>query len=358
MNKKLRPRELIWMTLPVVLLGGAAWWFNQQAQLRVGPPRLLPLQWERVPVLPYDVAKGYTFATKTTVQLVGEAEVPDKFGFFVPDYSFVPGTFALQYRKEGAWHNATTSQRALVFSVENMSGKGWHKSVGLTTKFDLRAVPRDAKEVRVTGTFVVRTTFQAPSSWVPPSPVFQADGTSRGPFRLWSSYLKTPFQVGIKSSDEPFPNSQVSRAPGLQVVDAKWIVDPNRPSADLTHHTIALQLRRIDESAWREPYNLFQEDVHLFDAAGHEIQLLDLARAKTRVALDTGFQGIFSANHPASNIMVLVCNGARAPKSGWDAVKSPLRLRATINTEQGWPQKIDVQIPRVEMKLSDFGDAK
>lgn len=350
----------MWMMVPVVLLGGAAWWFNQQARLRSGPLRLLPLQWERVPVLPSDVAKGYAFAAKTTVQPVGEAEVPDKFGFFMPDYSFVPGTFALQHRKEGAYHNATTSQSALKFSIGSLSGKGWRESVELTTRFDLRAVPRDAKEVRATGIFVVRTTFQAPSSWVPPSPVFRPDSVGNGPFRLWAIYLKTPFEVEIKSPDEPFPASQVSRAPGLQVVDAKWIVDPDRPSEDLTHHTIALQLRRVDGSAWREPYDLFQEqeNVHLFDAAGHEIQLLDLARAKTSVHLSTGFQWSFSANHPASDVTVLVCNGARAPQSGWDAVKAPLRLRATINTAQGWPQKIDAQVPRVEMRLGDFGAAK
>lgn len=352
MSKKLKARELMWMILPVVLLGGAAWWFNQQAQLRVGPPRLLPLQWERVPIDAADVARGYEFAVKTRVHMVGEVERPKGFARFMPNYNIDRRTFHLQYRDAQGWQEARLPRKGLPLTF--LLGH----DEDLIIQFRLASVPHDAQEVRARGLFSVEEAFQSPSSWKPPSRYFKSYSRGRGRYRVWLVSAQQPFDISIKGPDELFPALHVSRAPAIKVANAKWIVDVSKDS-DWLQNVIVLQLRRTDGGSWDNPPKFASQNLHLFDGNGREIILLDpFTKKKHELDFWLNSSVTFQPDSPTNDLFAVLATGQFSPANGWLNIKAPLRLRGEISDGQSWPQKIDVPIPRVSMKTEDFGAAK
>ncbi len=68
MKARFKLREIVWMTLPVVLLGGVAWWksrndnsayFTPPEILTIGPPRVVVGKWREFKPTPFDVYRGY-----------------------------------------------------------------------------------------------------------------------------------------------------------------------------------------------------------------------------------------------------------------------------------------------------------
>ncbi|BCM90336.1 hypothetical protein IAD21_02187 [Abditibacteriota bacterium] len=114
-NKPVKPkfksRELLWMTLPVLVIGGVAWWKIHQPttyeisttppeDLNQGPMRLVMAEWKPQPPNPSDIATGHTLKWGTRFWFAGRTR--GKVG--VLRTFTLTNALNLQYRKANKWH--------------------------------------------------------------------------------------------------------------------------------------------------------------------------------------------------------------------------------------------------------------
>ncbi len=348
--KKRLGRELWWMTAPVVLLGGGAWWFNHRASLRAeqtkGPPRLSPLTWERVAVTPSDVAQGYKFAVKTQVKLWGEVEAPRPFYTFTPQYWIEPKTFHLEYRPRAAqqWKEARAAKDELPYSFLIADS-------GVTVRFRLSSVPHDAQEVRARGYFKISRSFQAPSSWAPTSGYFKTTENSKYKYRFWSVAAHAPFDIVVKRPDEPFPRPQVSRQAGFQFVEARWFSSTPRGN------DILVRVRKQQMSGMNEQLNLSLLEFGLLDANGRRIRLFDNNGTGSEI-WPAGFgmrnRSSLGAKLPIGDDVFNVV-WTEAPRGGWKTVKTPISLHLRLSRENAWPLDINVRLKPEARDMAMYG---
>ena len=338
MKPKFTSRELLTTGLPFVLLAGAAWWFFR-ANSGSGPPRLAPLQWERVALSPLDVAHGFDFVAKSRVHLESEAPADGTLGLVC---SVDSASFRLRYRREEKWQAASLGRQLPV----ELATEGDNTRL----RVRLRAVPRDVREVRASGFFVATSTFQAPVSWKAPSPSFQPGVSIGKRFRIWSVTAKQPFDIPIKQPDEPFPVPVVSRATNLKLIEARWFVSARG------RNQIWVRLR-----LWPVPEpgeSLLLDKCEWFDADGHKILFyeaggaggkssLDIARLQPRLLLGSRLpkdEGVFSPLLPGV-----------APRGGWNLLKLPLSLRLRVSRNRAWPLDINAKLRPEQANTSIYG---
>lgn len=81
--KKLAAREAALLTLPVLLLGGGAWWVGRGGKLPQfhnpldpGPLRVEYTPFQTVQPSPYDVSQGYSWEVMTHDRVLGDIKTP------------------------------------------------------------------------------------------------------------------------------------------------------------------------------------------------------------------------------------------------------------------------------------------
>lgn len=176
MPLKFKARELIWMMLPVLLLGGSVWLFPLGRQLIGGPPmgietgpaRLHLGTWTRQKLTVVDIARGLSAKVEVTVWQGGEC--PAGAGSAETRSVDYPHHLVLAFLRDGKWttqsidyvdspidfSSVEVPKRAtLIYSprstqsreIGSYAGQG-HK---ITLKLPMEQIPHDATEVRLQG---------------------------------------------------------------------------------------------------------------------------------------------------------------------------------------------------------------
>ncbi len=337
------------MTLPVVLLGGAAWWFgsggktpqvNLSNPFDPGPLRVEYTPFQVVEPLPYDVSQGYSWAAKTQMQVVGKWTAPAGWKQKWESDATNPNLW-LVYRKGKNWKAPSL--------LANQPLVNLLRSSTLETSVfgvNLQTVPRDADEVHLRGKFQREVWFSGPipRGWIKPKNM-RIIGTMRG-LMLESK----PFDLQIKGPNEPFPRPIVSRQSPLQLVAAKWIADPDRQT-----NQFLLRLRRGDGLDWKAHPPIFLQK-QLWESDGQLIKAKGLDTSESFSDFD---RDLFHPRLPDSDVVVaFVAPLEFEAERAFGQVKAPITLHAQITDGECWPLSVDVRVPRVEMKLSDFGAPK
>ena len=316
MSKKWRTRELMWMTLPVALLGGVAWWFGNGGQSpfspstnsTFGPPRIEFGKFGPVKLSPYEVSQGYDWAASTAISDAGTWSKPP--GWKLQKIGI--GLEKVVYRRGAKWEEATSINNVLPVSSNGVG----------TFRVKLETVPRDAQEVRLRSKFRrdVRYTGPIPPGWKPPKNM-----RIKGKWRILTLESK-PFDIQIKGPKEPFPQPDVSREPTLRLHSVGWRNDGDGLN-------FVLGVRRTDGTG-------------LTVAVVNNRRLTD---AQGRVAVDNGkgFGNLGCYNVPNSkSLFVSFDNPFSSSHFPISPPTSPLRLRAEISDGQSWPLSIDVRVTK------------
>ncbi len=353
MNKKLRPRELIWMTLPVVLLGGAAWWFDsggQMSGLRLGNPldpgplRIEYTPFQPVTLSPYEVSQGYDWAAKTQISQRGTWAVIKNWTPTGSDLHSARQT-RLIFRRKGIWKAVPrgVNERSVADSMR-FSEDAQTTEVELKVRLD--KVPRDAEEVRLRGWFeriefysgAMPKGFRAPKNLL-------ITGTNRV-----LTLESQPFDLQIRGSNEVFPQPMVSHTPQIELLSTRWFYETQR-------HSFVAHLRHLENGNWQSNPVSYLSDVHIFDAKGHSVELYQNGGKGGRYipqGAGTYNQHIFSSQMPFNEIMVPLWDSECEPRQGWFNTAFPLTLEAQFSDGKCWPLKVRTQI-ETGGKMKDFG---
>ncbi len=155
MKPKFKPRELIWMTLPVLVIGGVAWWKTHQPtiyeiastppeDLTQGPIRLVMADWKPQPTSPGDIATGHTLKWGTRFWVAGKARGTLR-DLWTPELT---KSLSLQYRQGENW-------RRVQFPGGWNGMRAWMGEGVMSRRLDLampmNLVPTNADEVRLRG---------------------------------------------------------------------------------------------------------------------------------------------------------------------------------------------------------------
>lgn len=212
--KKRFGREMIWLSLPLVIIGGAAWIFGGggrvllPAKLDDGPLRLEWAPFKRAKVTPAEVYEGFDWAVRTSVQEHGHLHVPS---LLRPVGSSAPRAYTrLVYRVGKVWKQAPDMDSKGWVVIRNVVESNTNNVADNTLKLmvNLEKVPRDAKEIRLKGYIEVERAYNGalPAGWEPPLG-WVDDG------QVQSFPLKTkPFDLSIQAPGEARPAPHVSRA--------------------------------------------------------------------------------------------------------------------------------------------------
>ncbi len=334
------------MIAPVLLLGSGAWWLSSGGKIpRVshpldpGPLRVEYTPFQRVQSSPYQAWQGYEWGVTTQVSVLGEWKMPP--GWKSQGHGNHDDAWIVVKRK-GLWEKLPASRKIISRDYSAPSGM---KLIDDKYTFwvNTQLLPRDAQEVRLRGHLQVQPAFSGriPSGWTPPKNMIV-----RGPYR-WLTVQSKPFDIQIKAPNEPFPKPAVSRVTPLQFVDAKWIVDQGS-------NYFVFQVRRTDGKEWKLDRAM---------SRGHSVILDEKGRPLPPDGEVHNFhqppQDWFSRKRADADRIVEVgsvnVSGHKAFKTN---IKGPLHLRTQVSDGECWPLSIDVKVPRVEMKLKDFGAAK
>jgi len=341
--KKFSAREVVALTLPVVVLGGGAWWMGRGGKLPQlhnsldpGPLRIEYTPFQPVQPSPYDVSQGYSWGVSTRVEMRGKWNPPKgwkQWGEFV-----CGGLEKVVYRRGKGWREAASVNRF------NLVQTGSSSDAGTTVLVvNLQTVPRDAEEVRIRGRFRRDLDFTGPipRAWKKPShmTIFKSDRSL--------AVESKPFDIQIKGPNEPFPLPVVSHQSPLQIVDAKWVVEDGI-------NNFVLQVHRTDGQGW-VGHNVSADKVRVTDERGRPV---DVGPRNS-----SGFGGfnqeLFSPQRDSSDIFVPFLLPDSKHSESYDVPFSgPLHLQSQISDGTCWPLSVDVKVPRVDMKLADFGALK
>lgn len=352
-------REIALLTLPVVLLGGIAWWKTRggsMAQLRGAPsdiysgaPRLEIGEIKPLEMTQWDVAQGFVWGIDAAVWQGGESPV-------APGVKASGGSSWVEssvfYRRGAHWSKAEAPDKLTI--VRHISGQ-WTPFGEFASRRDqqvkvrLNGVPRDAEEVRLRGTFFDQQMYRGPGCRGVSGEGWKTYGAGACTFKMKTK----SFYVPIVKTKGAWPNPQVSRETNLEFVDAKWIVDGNLGE-------FILLVRRKDGTEWKNK-SLASQNVQIFDDDNRPIELFDSRNKGKFTVLSMGSyaQERFNSQRDKSELYApVVWVDSVAPKQGWDSVKFPLTLRAQVSDGTNWPLQIDTKVERVQMRTEDFGAEK
>jgi hypothetical protein len=216
-------REIALLMVPVLLVGGVAWWRNPSGShlslTTLGdffdsePQRLKFSRFQPAEVSAPDMKQGYDWSASTTVRTVGRFDAPPG---WKASGSTLGGARDIQvvYRQGSVWTSLPkrSSERCVLNSI-NLSTDVQKFGV------DLNAVPPDADEVRLRGRFERRVDYTGPIplAWTPPKDL-QIRGRNRT-----LTLRSEPFDVQIKGEGEPMPQSPpLSRVSPITFVKAHY----------------------------------------------------------------------------------------------------------------------------------------
>jgi hypothetical protein len=341
-------REIALLMVPVLLIGGAAWWRNRSGSplslstlgdfFDAGPRRLKFSRFQPAELSVDNMKRGYDWSTSTRVRLVGRFDAP--LGWKV-SATVNPGDtrdLRVVYRQGNTW--ATLPKRREERSISVSTNLD---TQARTFAVDLKNVPVDADEVRLHGRFQEGVCYSGtvPSGWKIPK-----DIQIFGPNKLLT-VRSEPFDVQIKGEGEPMPQSpQLSRVSPITFVKAYYQLSSFIGGVGMGGQ-IYLQFHRDskfglpDES--KSP-SLLSYAVR--DGNGKKLKLCNYdgkgcGSTPAGYGIMTGER--YSAKIPESDFLINVLSGEEPP-GGWAKHKGPFTLEVEFSDEGNWPVKVKVPV--------------
>lgn len=320
-------REFALISLPLILIGGAAWLFAGQgrsllpARFDNGPARLEFSPFEEVELKPLEIYDGYDWATQSEVNVRGKwGDLP---GLKAVGGSSPTAQMRLIYRVGKSWKQAPRVDSNKI-SVTNQIIGG--RQLGF--RVNLETIPPNAEEVRLRGHFEAENYYKGtlPAGWKPPKNL-----RSFGLNHLLTLQSK-PFDLIIKTPNQPLPAPHASRAPELEFVAAGWYY---RPNVNDLYVRLRATENRGSSQEWKD---LTAISLSMRDAKGKEITFVDSYGAKLTIS---GWKYLDRANYPTlpSNEAVYeIAYGE--PSQGWPAVEQPITVDAQLSDGTAWPSHI------------------
>jgi hypothetical protein len=355
--KKNWTREISLLSLPVLLLAGVAVWKEQGGNLSAltfknpfdpGPFRLECAPFEQATLTPFEVAQGYTWKTRTVVEIKGDPKVPAGAVPASPDQGFAPAANVI-YRRGKVWKEASSSPGKYPVSFGMGVGNS-STTTGFTFSANLESVPRDVEEIRLRGYI---GGYRCYSAAVPPVGVPR--NLLRFSIRGWDVNTKSkPFDIEIMGPQHPLATPMVDRKSPIEFKEAKWLdattsgvtsgATPGAPPVD----TFLLHLRHMKNPNWIDqfltgPGSINLRKLRLFDADGRAIDLyLKNGKKSDANSFYLSFLNQYRQGPPMpkSDIVIDLFADGIAPKKSWQSYKQPLRLEVEVSDGSCWPAKI------------------
>ena len=339
MNRKLG-RELALISLPLVIIGGAAWLLPRGGLHKSvsapdnGPARLEFAAFKPIEVSPMEVYQGVNWKVGTSVAMKGKLQVP---ALWKP-YSIAQGLSEdcrIVYRISKQWKEAP----ALPGNLDPIApGFGLGER---TLSLHLETVPSNAQEVRLRGKFTEDHIFRGalPPGWKPPAN-YKKYGKSHD-FRIESK----PFDLLVKAPGQPMPRPTASRETGVRVIKSSY----NEGEKLGEGMIMSVQLRR--DAKFGQPKNYEGASLislQLLDGQGRTIDVCEAAGSRTTDNISMGQMNRDGLGLPASDFTVTPRIGygrGELPCGGWKKVRGPYQLRAVISDQYRWPIVVDVPVP-------------
>jgi hypothetical protein len=343
--------------VPILIIGGVALWqtraprdlasgFTVKNPLDAGPARVEFVPFKEVALKPKDVYCGFDWAAQTTVKTRGKWDAPKG---LVYDGVINEGNtrqLRLVYRRGSVWKAITAEQNSKSFSSLLSAA-----TQEVTLRVNLEAVPKDAEEVRLRGSFEHLLAYRGT---LPPGWNLPKGWRARRLYHTLPIESK-PFDLEIKRVGEPMPVPKVSRVTEIELVDAKWFTEPSsRAYAD----QFLLHLRHLKKKDY-ENYVADVENIHVFDADNRELFMYANNGTGVRMNPESPArrnQKNFSPQKlPSDLIAPLFYNGV-GPKGGWGKVKQPIRLEMEVSDWNCWPLKVNIKLRHQDvLDESKFG---
>ncbi|RYG69212.1 hypothetical protein EON80_10210 [bacterium] len=357
-------RELALLSLPVLLLGGFAWWKSRGADLPFEkfwpasdekPLRLEFSPFQTASVTPFEVSRGYVWKTRTTVYDTGK--VPTVNSWRRKFAVNLGNTYDIRivYRRGQVWKQV----EALPGRVQPVSVL--FKDGGVDLLANLTTVPGDADAVHLRGRFAWSVVYGGqviPGTALPP-------GTRKVGADYEVPVESEPFDIPIVDETELMPRPNVSRQPNIEMRGQRFNSMNRSDSKGNPHHqtTFFLHLHHLELGNWSPDSLLYIFNPQVFDANNREIPLYwDFGQGRKLSAGLQGGSGIFnqqqfSAAKPSSDLIVSALNLEIAPKKPWSSYKQPLRFELEVSDGNAWPTKIRAiyNLNEAPGALKDFG---
>lgn len=360
--KKRFGREIIWMLLPVVVLGGVGWWRSSggglsmlqaaPANLRSGAVRLEVGSWTDAKPLPAEVARGYVVKKQVSLWQGGQAPVSEVAPFEGHELSSAENV-RLVFRRRAKWHILKPREREnrVKFPEKTLDLKTFAARRDLQCLINLQDVPRDADEVRLRGEWVHSNVYYgATCGTARPDPRWSFNGTSDCKFVTRSK----PFDVLVKAAKSAWPAPVVSRETKVEVLGAARLRS-NRENLFVLH------LRHREKRNWEaEPFASVRQ-MRILNGNGREVLLFDnYIDGSWRNFNDSGSlnQRLFYPNKPGNELFARFITTNAAPKGGWNSLKRPLWLEGEVDDGECWPTKFKVRIDESLQNPKLFGAPK
>ncbi len=359
--KRLRARELFWMTVPVILIGGAALvkWnglFGQfPEKLKSGPPRLVTADVKPLALSPREVGEGTDWAGEVTVYQAGQ--LPAGLPADAKNFAFMNDANAVEivYQRDGKWHKAAP-RRAVKYKISHgladaRSYDAFHLRRTIRFALDLDGL-ETASQIRLRGEWIVMNAYSKDvCAGIAPTP-----GWDKRPINCRYD-VTAPFDIEIKGANDPFPKPTAENIKRFELLDGALI-----RTGWGTEQSVYVRMRPLFSFDKREDVKVSVGDPMLRDAKGKEI---DWQYHLPGGGYGIPFQGgsmsdsWISQQFPADEILVKVTGGQTEPKGGWAAVAMPMTLEGTLSDGKSWPQPFKVKIPLFRDELDKFtGNSK
>ena len=354
--KPLRARELLWMTLPVILIGGAAFikWNGLLGQfpekLKSGPARLVTAQVKPVALSPREVGNGTDWAGEITVYQAGQ--LPLGLPANAKNFDFMNATNKVEivYQRDGQWRKAPPlgagKYRISKSLLESRHYDAFHLRRTIRFDLDLDGL-EEARQIRLRGEWSVINAYSKEVC----AGIAATPGWDKGPISC-SYDVTAPFDILIKGAGDPFPQPTAPNIKRFELLDGALI-----RTGWKQEQSVYLRMRPLFAFDERGKVKVRVGNPKLRDAKGQEI---DWQYNLPGGGYGIPFQGGSADDHwlsdkfAADEILVQVTGGGVEPKGGWASVAKPMTLEGTLSDGESWPQPFKVQIPLFRDELDKF----
>ena len=354
--KRLRARELFWMTLPVALIGAATFvkWnglFGQfPEKLKSGPSRLITGNVKPVALSPREIGEGINWAGEVTVYQAGQ--LPPGLSASAKNFTFMNDTNKVEvvYQSNGKWFTAPSLGAGKHRVSGGLGDERRYDAFHLqrTIRFDLNLDGLEkASQIRLRGEWIVMNAYSKEVC----AGIALAPGWDKRPINCRYD-MTAPFDIEIKGPNSPFPQPTAKNIKRFEVLDGALI-----RTGWGKEQSVYLRLRPLFSFNKRDEVRVRVGAPKLRDAKGKEI---DWQYKLPGGGYGIPFQGgsmrddRISKTFPTSQILVAITGGGTEPKGGWAGVAMPMTLEGTLSDGESWPQPFKVEIPLFKDELDKF----
>lgn len=347
--KKRLGRELFWLSLPAVLLVGAAWYNRTDGALVEsflpnpldrGPMRIEFSRFAPAPLSPLDVAQGFSWATQTRTRTVGILNVPTNWRDDGEGGTSSP--FSLVYRQGNRWKQAARPKSG--GSLYSYGGSASSNFGSVEIKANLSTIPRDAEEVRFHGQFRSLRLYRGPlpRGWTSPVSVLHAG------LNHFFTLKSKPFDIPIKAKGDKWPQPQVSHQQKFDCIGGAWLHDQ-------LGEEVLVRFRAKPDSGLISDFPCQVSDVRFFDATGRELKVFQDAKSTVGFMVQGPMRQWVSPDLPKDEEVVRLMQTDAQPRGGWGTVKRPISVTGTVSDGECWPTPFKVLFTPREGEVKYYG---